>query len=125
MGHHIIMGRKTYDSLTRPLPGRSIVVLTRQSGRIAGSAVWVGSFDEAISASKGDDEVFIVGGAEVYREGLIRADRIYQTLVHAEVSGDTLFPEFDEKKWNLVHQKDREPDARNVHLMSFRVLDRV
>ncbi len=124
MGHHIIMGRKTFESLTRELPGRTMIILTRQRAETSCASRRVHSLDEALTASKGDDEVFVVGGAAVYREALPRADRIYQTLVHANVPGDTWFPEFAELEWQVVEQEHQDADARNEYPMTFRVLDR-
>ncbi len=124
MGHHLIMGRKTYDSLPRALPGRTIIILTRQPIDPTCSSRRVNSFDDALAISRDDDEVFVVGGGEVYREGLQHADRIYQTLVHAQLEGDAWFPEFDESQWRIVEQQECEPDARNAYPMTFRVLDR-
>ena len=124
MGHHIIMGRKTYESLTRSLPGRTIVILTRRHTDATCSSRRVASLDAARAASQDDDEVFIVGGAEVYRESLAVVDRMYQTIVHADMQGDTWFPDFDEKQWNVVDEEDRAPDDRNQYRMTFRTLDR-
>ncbi len=99
MGHHIIMGRKTYESLGRLLPGRTTVIVTRQPDyRVEGAKV-AGSLHDAIRACDGDDEVFVIGGAEIYREALQLADRLYLTEIEAVFAGDAWFPQFDRDEW--------------------------
>jgi dihydrofolate reductase len=98
-GHHIIMGRKTWESIGRLLPGRSTVIVTRQRGyRVPGAKV-VHSLDEAIAACGPDDEIFVIGGAELYAQALGRAGRLYLTTVDAEAAGDTLMPEIAAGDW--------------------------
>lgn len=99
MGHHIIMGRKTFESLGRLLPGRTTVIVSRQSGYAAEGAITAGSLREAVAACGSDGEVFVIGGAELYREALTLADRLYVTEVHAEFKGDAYFPEYDREAW--------------------------
>lgn len=100
-GHPVVMGRKTYESLGRPLPNRTNVVITRQNIEIPGCRV-VHSLDEALALFPGDEEVFIIGGAQIYAEALPRADRFYLTRVFHDYEGDTRFPEWDEAQWRLV-----------------------
>jgi dihydrofolate reductase len=114
MGHPLIMGRKTFESIgSRPLPGRPIVVLTRDRsfapppGVLAASSV-----EEAIEIAAGP-EVFVAGGAEVYRSALPRADRLDLTFVDADVPGDTFFPEVDWSEWRLV-EEERHPPGEGV-----------
>jgi dihydrofolate reductase len=95
MGHHIIMGRRTWESIGRPLPGRKSVVVTRQRDYSAPGATVVHSLAEAVAACAGDDEAFVIGGEEIYREALASADRIYLTEVLAEYAGDARFPRLD------------------------------
>src|SRR5262245_37513826 len=93
MGHTVIMGRKTWESIGRPLPGRRMIVVTRQ-GRYAADGIEVaGNLEAALEAARvaGEEEAFIIGGAEVYRQALPLADRLYMTLVLAEIEGDTKF----------------------------------
>jgi dihydrofolate reductase len=92
MGHTLIMGRKTYESIGRPLSGRRIVMLTRNREFTAPAVLVARDLAEALAACTGQDEVFICGGVEVYRQALGFADRIYLTVVHLEVAGDTSFP---------------------------------
>ncbi len=97
MGHHLIMGRRTFESLRVPLPGRHIIVLTRRPEYQAEGGQVAASLEKALelAAAAGEDEVFIGGGAEVYARALPLADRIYLTLLHARIAGDTFFPEID------------------------------
>src|SRR5688572_13271277 len=99
MGHPIIMGRKTYESIGRLLPGRTTVIVSRQPAYRVPGAIVAHSLGEAIAACNGDDEIFVIGGAEIYAQALARADRIYLTTVETEVAGDATFPEFDLKDW--------------------------
>lgn len=100
-GHPVVMGRKTYESLGRPLPNRTNVVVSRQELEIPGCRV-VHSLDEALALFPGDEEVFIIGGAQIYAEALPRADRFYLTRVFHDYEGDTRFPEWNEAQWRLV-----------------------
>jgi len=103
MGHPVLMGRKTYESLGKPLPGRRNLVLTRRTP-IPGVECF-GSLDAALRVCK-DTEVFVIGGAEVYRQALPLADRLMLTYVHQNVTGDTQFPDFDHKRWKEIHRED-------------------
>lgn len=98
-GHHILMGRKTYESLGRPLPGRTSVVISRSSPLAIPGCIVANSVAEAISACASDDEIFFIGGAELYRQALELADRIYLTEIQADFEGDAWFPEFDRALW--------------------------
>jgi dihydrofolate reductase len=99
MGHHIIMGRKTFDSLGRLLPGRTTVIVTRQMDYCFEGAVVANSLSAAIASCGNDEEVFVIGGAEIYREALPLADRLYLTEVHGQFSADAYFPEYDRAAW--------------------------
>ena len=101
LGHAMIMGRKTYESIGKPLPGRTTVVLTRRAGFSPEGVVIARDRDEAIEVAPGHD-VFVVGGAEIYALFLPIASRIYLTRVHASFPGDTTFPDFDRAEWSLV-----------------------
>ena len=109
LGHVLVMGRRTYESVGRPLPGRTTVVVTRQPDWDAGveGIVRAGGVEEALArAAEIDDEVFVVGGAQVYAEALPFADRLALTFVDAEPEGDTLFPEVDWSAWREVGRRD-------------------
>lgn len=125
MGHHIIMGRKTFESIGRLLPGRTTVVVTRQADYDVGGALVAGDLETAMQQAASDDEAFIVGGAEIYSLALPHVERLYVTRVHTEVRGDTLFPELETSRWQLVEQ-DRHPrDEKNDYDYSFCVYDRL
>ena len=126
LGHHMIMGRRTFDSVGKPLPGRTTVVVTHDPAFSAPGVIVVRSIEEAVQLAVEDDEPFICGGAEIYRQTLHRAERMYITQVHAEVDGDTLFPEFDDvNEWKLVDREDFEADEKNDYAYSFLTYDRV
>jgi dihydrofolate reductase len=124
MGHTVVMGRTTYETLDEPLPGRRNVVLSRDPSRSYEGADVVTTLDEALNLAGDDDEVFVAGGAQIYRLALPRADRIYLTVVHAEVPGDTVFPPFDESAWQLRADEHCDSDERHAHAFSFRTYDR-
>ena len=99
LGHHLIMGRKTYESIGRPLPGRTTVIVTRDPAYRAQGCLMATSIDAAIDACGGDPELFFVGGAQLYAQVLPRADRLYLTEIQADYAGDAWFPEFDPALW--------------------------
>lgn len=125
MGHHLIMGRKTYDSIGRPLPGRHMIVLTRNTQLELDEIEIARSLPQAIqlAQSRGDDEIFIAGGAEVFRQSLTLADRIYLTQVHAEVECDVFFPEYDFSDWVEVTRQFTPEDNLNEFNSAYKVLD--
>lgn len=101
-GHHIIMGRKTYESLNRLLPDRTTVIVTRNPDYHVPGALVAASLSRAIAICDGDAEVFLIGGTELYREALQFADRLYITAIDAEFEGDAFFPEFDQAAWQEI-----------------------
>lgn len=105
MGHHIIMGRKTYESLGRLLPGRITVIVSRQTDYCVEGAITAGSLPEAIARCGNDEEIFVIGGAELYREALTRADRLYLTEVAGEFEADAFFPDYDRAAWREVSRE--------------------
>jgi len=124
LGHSIIMGRKTYASIGRLLPGRTSVIVTRSRTLQIPGAIVVNSLDEAVARCAGQGEAFVIGGGELYREALARADRIYLTLVHLAPEGDAVFPELAPRAWQEI---GREPLAWNEDgsvLAELVVLDR-
>ena len=124
LGHHIIMGRKTYESINRLLPGRTTVIVTRQSGFQVPGALIAHNLDDAIAACGGDDEVFVIGGGELYKAALPLADRIYLTTVDAEPAGDTLMPEFDLGQWRETSFQSHPADDQHHYAYRFSVYDR-
>lgn len=113
MGHHILMGRKTYDSIGRPLPGRTTVVITRQPDlKIDGVRIAHG-VQEAIEMTRGDDCPFVVGGAEIYAQAMPQVDRIFLTRVHQHCGGDTVLPPIDWSHWEMTHREEgHQPEAK-------------
>lgn len=125
MGHHLIMGRKTFESIDQPLPGRTTVVVTRQTGYAKEGVLVARSIDQALQMAAGDDEVFVAGGAQIYQQMLPRADRMYLTSIHEEFEGDTDFPEFEESDWQLISEENQEPDEKNPYPYSFLIYERL
>jgi dihydrofolate reductase len=123
-GHAIVMGRKTYDSLGRPLPDRTSIVLTRDPSYRPEGVLVASSLSQAIELAKDDDEVFIIGGAEIYRQALPLAERLYLTEIDAEFTGDVFFPEWNADEWRLVERDDFAPDETNRFGYSFLVYER-
>jgi dihydrofolate reductase len=124
LGHHIVMGRKTYESIGRLLPGRTTVIVTRQRDYAAPGAVVAASIEDAITRCTGDDEVFVIGGAQIYQAALPIADRLYLTEVMADVEGDTHFPAFDRRQWR-ERSRERLPAMAGQPVCELAVLDRV
>lgn len=122
-GHTVIMGRKTYDSVGRPLPKRRNIIVTRQAISIEGCEV-VNSIEAALALCKEEAEVFIVGGAEIYKQSIKLTDRIYLTLIHQKFEGDTFFPEIDTRDWKEVSREDYQPDQKNNLPYSFLTLQK-
>jgi dihydrofolate reductase len=123
-GHTIIMGRRTWQSIGRPLPQRRSIVLTGRSDFRPQSADVACSLDEALTLAAGDEEVFVIGGAALYRAALPSAERLYLTMIHAQVEGDVRFPEVDLESWQLVEDERHEADDRHLYPYSFRRYDR-
>ncbi len=111
MGHHMIMGRKTFDSIGKPLPGRTTVIVTRNRDLKIEGCIMAHSLDEAVRACENDDEIFIVGGAELYTLALPIVNKLYITEIQQEFDGDTYFPEFDKTKWREISREKRHQDA--------------
>jgi dihydrofolate reductase len=106
MGHHIIMGRKTFESLGRLLPGRTTIIVTRNKDYKVEGALIAHSLQSALVLAAGDAEPFVIGGAELYKQGLELATQLYITEVQGEYEGDAFFPEIDLSHWTLSEKKD-------------------
>ena len=122
-GRTIIMGRKTFDSVGKPLPRRRNIVVTRQDITIPGCEV-VKSIEDGLALCKGEDEVFIGGGAEIYQLAMHLTDRMYLTIIHQNFDADTFFPEIDYKQWKETAREDYQPDEKNPYPYSFITLER-
>jgi dihydrofolate reductase len=125
MGHHIVMGRKTYESIDRLLPGRTTVIVTRQRGYQVPGAVVANSVDEALRACSADEECFVIGGADLFRETLPIADRLYLTTVDAEPAGDTYMPEIDMREWKETSSESFAADEKHAYGYRFTVYDHI
>ena len=123
-GHVVIMGRRTFESFGNPLPNRRNIVVTRSLRYTPEQAVVAHSLDEALSLAADAPQVFIAGGAEVYREALPVTERMLLTLVHATPEGDTHFPEYDPAEWVRVDQRRHEADDRHAQAFTFQTFDR-
>ena len=129
-GKPVIMGRKTWESLKGPLPGRTNIVITRQADYVAEGAKVVATLDEAVEMAEnvafidGQEETVIMGGAEIYRLALPKAERLYLTEVHADVDGDTFFPEYDVSQWKEIGREDFAAEGPNPYDYSFVVYER-
>lgn len=123
-GNSILMGRKTYESIGRPLPKRKNVVITRQKDFEAKGCVVVNSLEQAIESCKGEEEIFVIGGSEIYKQAMKFADRIHLTEIHESFKGDAFAPEFDSENWQETFREDFEPDGKNKYSYSFIILDK-
>lgn len=117
-GHTVIMGRKTFESVGKPLPKRRNIIITRQQISIDGCEV-VNSIESALDLCSNEEEVFIVGGAEIYRQSMHLTDRIYLTIIHQHFEGDSFFPEISTQEWEEVFREDHQPDEKNLLPYSF------
>lgn len=126
MGHHIVVGRKTFESIGRPLPGREMIVVTRNESFAPEGCFIARSVEDAIqfARERGESELFICGGAEIYAQTLDRADRIYLTLVHADCGADTFFPEWNNDEWIEQEGEPHAADEKNEYSFTFKVLAR-
>ncbi len=125
-GHTILMGRKTYESIGRPLPKRKNYIITRSKEYVVDGGYVFHSIGDAIEAAKeeGEDELFIIGGGEIYKEMLPMANKMYLTKVHANPKGDTFFPKFDEEEWDIINDKAHLADEKNEYNFVFIDLER-
>ena len=124
-GHPVIMGRKTFESLgSKPLPKRTNIVITRADREFEG-ALTAHSLEEAIRMAGEDDEIFVMGGAQIYREALSVVDRMYITVVERDYEGDTSFPDVDYSEWKLVDVVRHERGEEYEYPFEFRIYDRV
>ncbi|MBI4809690.1 MAG: dihydrofolate reductase [Nitrosomonadales bacterium] len=122
MGHHMIMGRKTFDSIGKPLPGRTTVVVTRNNDLEIEGCVISHSLKEAVYTCAGDEEIFIVGGAELYRQAITLVDTLYITEIQQDVEGDAHFPEYDKSAWRETSREVRtqeSPQPLEYHFVTY------
>jgi dihydrofolate reductase len=128
-GHYVIMGRKNYDSIPekfRPLPNRTNIVVTRQKNFLAPHCIVVNSLEEGLALAReaGQQEAFIIGGAEIYSRSLDYAHRLYLTEIQGEIEGDTYFPEFDKPDWKEVSRRHHAADERHAFAFDFVIYEK-
>ena len=123
-GHHIIMGRKTFESFPKLLPERTHVIITRKKDYQAEGAIITHSLDEAIRVSKLDMQAFVIGGGEIYEMAMDVADKIELTRVHGRFDADTYFPEIDSNKWKLVNEQFHPEDEKHKYSFSYLTYER-
>jgi len=126
MGHHLIMGRKTFESIGRPLPGRSMIVISRQKRPLPEGVRLADSLEAAVgmASGQGDDEAFVAGGAEIYGLALPQADRLYLTRIEAAFEGDTWFPEIDPDGWSMLEEEHHGATSSFAWPYTFQVFER-
>jgi dihydrofolate reductase len=126
MGHHLLLGRKTFESIGRPLPGREMIVVSHGTPDLPNGVHLASSVDGGIEQARahGEKELFIAGGASIYSVTLTSCNRIYLTQVHTDVGGNVLFPKMDWFDWNEVSREEILADGRNEHPSTFIVYDR-
>jgi dihydrofolate reductase len=126
LGHHLLMGRKTYESIGRALPGRTSIVITRQTTFRAEGCLLAHSLEEAVALARarGEEEAFVIGGAEIYAQALPQAERLYLTRVEAAPTADAFFPAFDEAEWNVAEEIFVAADEKNQYDSRFFLLTR-
>ena len=125
LGKPVIMGRKTYQSIGKALPGRRNIVISRQSGALSDDADWVQSIEQALALVQHEAEVMIIGGAEIYRQVLPLADTLYITDIDLTVEGDAFFPDYQAvATWRESAYEQHQPDPQNPHSYHFRTLNR-
>ena len=125
-GHHLIVGRKTYESIGKPLPNRTLIIVTRQPGFQAEGCLVVNSVEAALALAeaRGESEVFVIGGAELYAQTLNLADHLYLTFVEAEVVADTFFPAYEAADWVERETIPHAADEKNQFAFTFKTLIR-
>lgn len=125
-GHPVIMGRGTFESLGKPLPGRTNIIITRQQQYKADGCIITDNLQAAIEHARitGTEEAFIIGGGTIFRQSMLLANRIYLTRIFHEFEGDTFFPEVNTPEWMLMSEKQHQPDEKNKYAFAIRVFER-
>lgn len=124
LGKPIVMGRKTYESIGKPLPGRQNIVVTRDPNYRREGVSVVHAADDALRSAAGAPEIMVIGGAELFRAFLPRAVRVHLTRVHGQVEGDIHWPALDEREWRIVEREEHAADERHVYSMTFEVWEK-
>ena len=127
MGHHLIMGRKTYETIGKPLPGRTMIIVTHNPNYHPNGCIIVKSIEEALSVveKNNESEVFIIGGGDIFRQSIDMADKIYLTNIHTVVNADTYFPEIEASSWNMVWCEENKRSEKDEYDSDFKILLRI
>ncbi|MEJ0001984.1 MAG: dihydrofolate reductase [bacterium] len=123
-GHSVIMGRKTYESIGRLLPDRKNIIITRDAGFSVDGALVAHSIEEALKQCEGDSEVFVIGGAEIFKLALPYANKMYLTFVQAEVPADSFFPTFNIMAWKMTAEEFHPKDESHAYNFTFRIYEK-
>jgi dihydrofolate reductase len=125
-GSVVVMGRKTFESVNKPLPGRTNIVITQQANWNAENVIVASSLDDAIQKAHATNckEIFIIGGGEIYKQSLPLADKVYLTRVHTQIDGDTFFPVLNETDWTLISNENFEADEKHLYNYTFQIFER-
>jgi len=123
--HHVIMGRKTFESLGKPLPNRTNIIVTRNTNFSAENCIVVNSLQQALKSVKNDESPFILGGAEIYKQAIKIADKLDITFVHHQFEADVFFPEIDKSIWKEVSRNEFKADEKNKYNYSFVTFERI
>lgn len=123
-GHHIIMGRKTFESFPKPLPNRTHIIITRQKEYKAEGCIIVDSIEKALAACPKEEDAYIIGGAEIYHLGLPYADKLDITRIEGNFEADAYFPEINPKEWELIVSKFNKKDEKHLYDYTFQTLHR-
>lgn len=120
-GHYILMGRNTFESIGKPLPNRTTIIITRNNHYFKDGCLIAKSIEDAIELTKDEEDIFIIGGAQIYKETMAKnlADQLDITLVHKEFEADVYFPEIDKKNWKEIKREDFKADEKNKYDYSF------
>jgi dihydrofolate reductase len=124
MGKPMVMGRKTFESIGKPLPGRQNIVVTRDANYRREGITVVHDLDAAVRAAGGAPEIMIIGGAELFRLSLPRAGRIHLTRVHGDIAGDVMWPALDSREWHVVESERHDADERHAYAMTFELWEK-
>ena len=119
MGHTVVMGRKTYESMGKPLPGRKNIIITRNKDYKAEGCVVLSSFSDVLEHCKAESEIYVIGGAEIFHQQMNSADKIYLTRIHHSFEGDAYFPDIDMNEWAEAKRTDFSADEKNHYNYSF------
>ncbi len=124
LGHAIIMGRRTYESIGKPLPDRKNIVITREKDFAAPGCIVAHSWEEAVRSAGDETEIFVVGGSQIYAMALPHTDKLYLTWVEAETDGDVFFPKLDLDEWRETYSESHPMDERHGYPSTFKIYER-